>query len=39
MALNINLAPEVLAKFKELFEEEDDEDAVFRIRETKVGGG
>lgn len=27
------------AKFKELLVEEDNEDAVFRIRETKVGGG
>lgn len=37
--LNITVAPEVLAKFKELLAEEDNEDAVFRIRETKVGGG
>ena len=30
--LEITIAPEVLV-------EEDNEDAVFRIRETKVGGG
>ena len=33
--LEITIAPEVIAKFKELLVEE----AVFRIRETKVGGG
>ena len=33
--LEITIAP----KFKELLVEEDNEDAVFRIRETKVGGG
>ena len=37
--LEITIAPEVIAKFKELLVEEDNEDAVFRIRETKVGGG
>ncbi len=37
--LEISIAPEVAAKFKELLEEEDSEDAIFRIRETKVGGG
>ncbi len=37
--LDIAVAPEVVAKFTELFEEEDSEEAVFRIRETKVGGG
>ena len=37
--LEITIAPEVIAKFKELLGEEDNEDAVFRIRETKVGGG
>lgn len=37
--LDITIAPEVAAKFKSLLEEEDSEDAVFRIRETKVGGG
>lgn len=36
--LEITIAPEVIAKFKELLVEEDNEDAVFRIRETKVGG-
>ena len=34
--LEITIAPEVIAKFKELLVEEDNEDAVFRIRETKV---
>lgn len=33
--LEITIAPEVIAKFKELLVEEDNEDAVFRIRETK----
>ena len=37
--LEVTLAPELVAKFKELLAEEDSEDAVFRIRETKVGGG
>ena len=37
--LEITIAPEVIAKLKELLVEEDNEDAVFRIRETKVGGG
>lgn len=37
--LEITIAPEVVAKFKELMQEEKSEDAVFRIRETKVGGG
>ena len=37
--LDFTIAPEVIAKFKELLVEEDIEDAVFRIRETKVGGG
>ena len=37
--LKISMTPEVVAKFKELLKEEDNEDAVFRIRETKVGGG
>ena len=37
--LEITIAPEVIAKFKGLLVEEDNEDAVFRIRETKVGGG
>lgn len=37
--LKIEVAPEVSAKFKELLKDEDNEDAVFRIRETKVGGG
>ena len=30
--LEITIAPEVIAKFKELLVEEDNEDAVFRIR-------
>ena len=37
--LNITIVPEVATKFRELLEEETNEDAVFRIRETKVGGG
>jgi len=37
--LEITLAPEVSAKFKELSDKENDENAVFRIYETKVGGG
>ena len=35
--LNIPLSPEAAARFKELLAEEDNEDAVFRIREVKVG--
>ena len=35
--LQVTIVPEVAAKLKELLAE--DEDAVFRIRETKVGGG
>lgn len=37
--LKINLIPEIRDKFKELLEEEDNGDAVIRIRETKIGGG
>jgi len=37
--LNITLSPEIVEKFKALLEEEDNDEAVFRIRETKVGGG
>ena len=37
--LESTIAPEGIARFKELLVEEDNEDAVFRIRETKVGGG
>lgn len=37
--LKIEIVPEVLAKFKEVLEEEANDDAIFRIRETKVGGG
>ncbi len=37
--LNIAMTPEVVAKFKALLAEEDDDDVVFRIREAKVGGG
>ena len=37
--LHITIVPEVAAKFRELLKEEASEDAVFRIRETKVGGG
>lgn len=37
--LKVQMAPEIIAKFKELIKEEDNDDAVIRIRETKVGGG
>ena len=37
--LEITVPPEVLSKFEELLKEEDSDDAVVRIRETKVGGG
>lgn len=37
--LKIKMLPEISAKFKQLLEDEDNEDAVIRIRETKVGGG
>lgn len=36
--LQVTMPTEIAAKFKELLEEEG-EDAVVRIRETKVGGG
>ena len=35
----ITLTPEVAAKFKELLVQEADENAVFRIKEVKIGGG
>ncbi len=37
--LQVGIAPEVAAHFKSLLEDEDNDDAVFRIRETKVGAG
>ncbi len=37
--LKIHIAPEIVAHFKTLLAEEDSDEAVFRIRETKVGGG
>lgn len=37
--MKVKMTPEIESKFKELIEEEDNEDAVIRIRETKVGGG
>ena len=37
--LTINLTADITEKFKKLLAEENSEDAVFRIRETKVGGG
>ena len=37
--LKIKMPPEIVSKFKELIEEEDNDDAVIRIREAKVGGG
>ncbi len=36
--LNVQILPEIAEKFRELLDEEG-EDAVVRIRETKVGGG
>ncbi len=36
---NVTIDPDVLARFKELFEEEDNDEAKFRIKEVKVGGG
>ena len=35
--LDITLASEVSAKFKDVLEEENDKNAVFRIYEAKVG--
>ena len=35
--LQITLSQEAIAKFKALLTEEDNEDAVYRIREAKVG--
>ncbi|GAB7496515.1 ErpA-related iron-sulfur cluster insertion protein [Bilophila sp.] len=35
--LEITLSQEAIAKFKALLTEEDNEDAVYRIREAKVG--
>ena len=37
--LEVTLTPEIAAKFRSLFEEEGNDDAVFRIKEVKVGGG
>ena len=37
--VQINITPDISEKFKKLLAEEDNEDAVFRIRESKVGGG
>ncbi len=37
--LKISVTPEISNKFKALLKEEDSDEAVFRIRETKVGGG
>lgn len=37
--LKVKMPPEIVSKFKELIKEEDNDDAVIRIRETKVGGG
>lgn len=37
--LQINMPPEITEKFKDLLKEEDNDDAVIRIREAKVGGG
>lgn len=37
--LKISIEPKIIEKFKTLFAEEDNDDAMFRIREVKVGGG
>lgn len=37
--LKVEIQPEIASKLRDLIEEEDNEDAVIRIRETKVGGG
>lgn len=37
--LEITVPTEILNKFQTLLKEEDSDDAVIRIRETKVGGG
>ena len=37
--LEITIAPEVIAKFKELLVEADSQQSMWSIRETKVGGG
>lgn len=36
--LKVDIDPAIASKLKKLIEEEDNEDAVIRIRETKVGG-
>ncbi len=35
----VTVEPDVLAKFKQLFEDEGNDEAKFRIKEVKVGGG
>lgn len=37
--LKIKMPPEIKDKFKQLIADEDNDDAVIRIREAKVGGG
>ena len=37
--ISITLTPDISAKFKELLEQEANDEAVFRIKEVKVGGG
>lgn len=37
--LKISLEPQIAEHFRALYEEEDDEEALFRIKEVKVGGG
>ena len=37
--IQIDITPDVSEKFKQLLADENSEDAVFRIRESKVGGG
>lgn len=37
--IQVTLTPDISSKFKKLLADENSEDAVFRIRESKVGGG
>ncbi len=37
--LKISIEPAIVERFNSLFEEEDNDEALFRIKEVKVGGG
>lgn len=37
--LKVDIDPAIASRLKKLIEDEDNDDAVIRIRETKVGGG